>query len=242
MFLKTVFCDILLVYTEYTEEWENQMSRKKTITGESIINEGFRIIKQEGLDCLNARHLAEEMGITTTPIFTNFGSMENLQTAIRTKAKKECETYLLQALDYPMVFKEFGMRFLSLAIDNPNVFKFVFLKPFLLDDMKEEQKEDFHSVFKPIIDAIRNPYNLNEDGISELIHILVTFTLGLAMTYIVGKKKPSEAAYGIMLSHLFDASCEYITKHQNIVSEEGFKTLLKEYLNSQQASDCILSL
>ena len=100
--------------------------------------------------------------------------------------------------------------------------------------MHDIQQEEFSKVFKPVFEAIKNPYNLNEDGISELIHILITFTSGLAVTHVIGKKKSSITAYGIMLSHLFDASCEYIAKHQDIVCKEAFQKFLDESLISSE--------
>lgn len=213
------------------------MARKKTISAESIINTGLKVIREHGIEALNARHLAEEMSVTTTPIFTNFGSMDNLIFAIWKKAKQDYDDYLAQSLKSPVVFKEFGLRFLDLAIEDSNIFKFVFMPTFLSEEQNHLQRLEFNQTLKPVFEAIRNPFNLSEDGVSELIHILITFTAGIAVIHMRSGTKPDKVAYSIMLSHLFDASCEYITKHKDQVSKEAFEKLLNEQrscLNSDQ--------
>lgn len=204
------------------------MARKRTISKEKIINVGLQIIKKEGVEGFNARHLADEIGMTTTPIFTNFGSMENLTIAIWKKAKAECDNYLLKALNHSPVFKEFGMRFLSMAIENQNIFKFVYLMPFSVVSDKEK-KEKFAETFKPVFESINTPFNLDQNSKTELVHVLVTFTLGLAVSYIVSKNKPNMDDYSIMSSELFEAVSSHIAKKSEFMSPEGFE----KYKNSK---------
>lgn len=204
------------------------MARKKTVLSEDIISSGLQIVLKEGYDSLNARHLAEKMGTTTTPIFTNFGSMENLTYKIWEKANEECNAYLLESLKFNPAFKEFGMRFLNLAIEKPNIYRFVFLMPLSDNRLKTLKREEFFSVFKPVFDSVSNPMKLSYCGMAELIHCLIIFTSGLAVTYVVGKERPSKKAYNLMLTYLFDAISRYISEKGDLVSLEQYEKLLEK--------------
>jgi len=58
------------------------MAKPSAVSREQIIEAAYRIFLDEGADSLNARAVARDSGCSTQPIFTHFGSMENLRALI----------------------------------------------------------------------------------------------------------------------------------------------------------------
>ena len=54
------------------------MPAKIRFDRQSIIEAAFEVVKTRGIDALNARSLAYELGSSTQPIFSNFSSMDDI--------------------------------------------------------------------------------------------------------------------------------------------------------------------
>lgn len=61
------------------------MPPQTKVTKEAIVDQAYRIIKEEGIEQLNARYLATKLGCSTQPIFKNFKNMEELKQFVKVK-------------------------------------------------------------------------------------------------------------------------------------------------------------
>ncbi len=52
------------------------MVRKSVFSREEIIQAGFDLVDKQGLEQLTARNVAEEIGSSTAPVYSNFNNME----------------------------------------------------------------------------------------------------------------------------------------------------------------------
>ena len=55
------------------------MPAKRKIYKEDIINASLNIIREKGMDGLNARKLAKKLGCSTQPIFYIYSSMDDIK-------------------------------------------------------------------------------------------------------------------------------------------------------------------
>lgn len=90
--------------------------------------------------------------------------MENLLCEIWKKVKKSCDDYLFESLNYKPAMKEFGLRFLKLAINDPNIYKFIFFYSVEDGTIKERTSEDLVKNYKTIFDTIINPMNISVEN------------------------------------------------------------------------------
>ena len=58
------------------------MPPKMKISKEDIVKIAADVVRQSGADAINARLLAEKLGCSTQPIFSNFESMDSLRRAV----------------------------------------------------------------------------------------------------------------------------------------------------------------
>ena len=104
------------------------MPPKPKYTREEIIDAAFGLVRENGIESLAARELGKRMGTSSSPIFTAFKNMEELQQEVRTKALQEFETCVNDAINYTPVFKHVGEKMREFAAKEPKLFQFIYMQ------------------------------------------------------------------------------------------------------------------
>ena len=105
------------------------MSPKIKVTRDEIINTAIEILRKEGEEAINARSIANVLGCSTQPIFSNFASMDDLLKATKLAAY---DLYLASlereacSGKYPQ-YKAFGMAYIKFAKEEKQLFKLLFM-------------------------------------------------------------------------------------------------------------------
>ena len=74
------------------------MAPKNKFTKEEMTEAALRVVRQQGLDGLTAKTMADALGTSTQPIFTAFGSMDGIKKEVyaaairvyRKQGKSDC--------------------------------------------------------------------------------------------------------------------------------------------------------
>ena len=105
------------------------MPPKVRITKESIIQTALELIRQNGMQAVNARAIAEILHCSTQPIFSNFETMEDLEKAT-VAAAHDIYLHALQSEaesgKYPP-YKAFGMAYIRFAKEEKQLFRVLFM-------------------------------------------------------------------------------------------------------------------
>lgn len=104
------------------------MPPKAKYTREEIIQKAFEMARKNGIESVVARELGKELGTSSSPIFTAFKNMEELQGEVRKRALKEFESYVQDALNYTPAFKYVGMKMVEFAMKEPKLFQLVYMR------------------------------------------------------------------------------------------------------------------
>lgn len=103
------------------------MPRQPRFSKEDIVAAGLRIVRASGYDAVSARALGKELGTSSSPMFTMFKDMNEVMDAIWGAAEHSFMAHMEGVTDYFPAFKEFGMRLVSFAKNESNVFQMLFL-------------------------------------------------------------------------------------------------------------------
>lgn len=95
---------------------------------EDIVETAFRIVAEEGIESLNARRIAKELGSSVQPIFHNFASMSVLEEAVHRKIYDKYKEYLMNGSEEPDGYRRMGLGYIKFARDYPNLFKILFMQ------------------------------------------------------------------------------------------------------------------
>ena len=104
------------------------MPPKAKYTREEIVQKAFEMTREKGIDAVVARELGKELGTSSSPIFTAFKNMEELQQEVRKAAMKEFESYVKDALNYTPAFKYVGMKMIEFSKREPKLFQLIWMR------------------------------------------------------------------------------------------------------------------
>lgn len=100
----------------------------KRFSKSDIIEAACEIVKKEGFENLNARHLADKLGSSVNPIFNNFGSMGELNRCVYEKIYEIYESMMREAIGKDKAYKKMGLAYIEFARRYPKYFKEIFMQ------------------------------------------------------------------------------------------------------------------
>ena len=106
------------------------MPPKVKVTKESIVKAAVALVRQNGVESLNARSIAAFLDCSTQPIFSNFQTMDDLQKAAVDAAYARYLEFLdseVRSGKYP-AYKSFGMAYIRFAKEEKELFKLLFMQ------------------------------------------------------------------------------------------------------------------
>lgn len=105
------------------------MPPKAKISKEDIISATLELLRRDGAEEINARKIASELGCSTQPIFSNFSSMEELESDVTRSAYRLYLGFIegeLKSGKYPQ-YKAFGMAYIRFAREEKELFKYLLM-------------------------------------------------------------------------------------------------------------------
>ena len=106
------------------------MPPKIKITKEDVINIAVEIVRKRGAEALNARIIAQALGCSTQPVFSNFATMDELRLAVVVKADEFCGNYIRREIEserFP-AYKASGMAYIRFAKEEKELFKLLYMR------------------------------------------------------------------------------------------------------------------
>lgn len=101
----------------------------KKFSKEEIIDVTYELIKNEGMDAVNARRIASILGCSVQPIFHNFTSMEDLNNFVLEKIYNKYKEYMNNGRNCKIKpYKQMGLAYIKFAKNYPEFFKILFMK------------------------------------------------------------------------------------------------------------------
>lgn len=106
------------------------MPPKVKVTKEEIVSAAVALVREDGVQALNARTVATMLGCSTQPIFSNFQTMDDLRIAVVECADKLCQDYMRreeESGEFPL-YKANGMAYIRFAKEERELFKLLYMR------------------------------------------------------------------------------------------------------------------
>ena len=103
------------------------MAPRSKFTRQELIDASFKIVRERGSDALTAKAIADELHISTRPIFTCFGSMDEVRREVRAAAEALYDRYTAEGFRQRVPFFGFGMQYIRFAKEEPELYRLLFL-------------------------------------------------------------------------------------------------------------------
>lgn len=181
------------------------MPPKPKYTKEQIIAAALDIVARNGVEALTAKELGHALNTSTTPIFTVFHSMQEVQDAVKAAAMVRFESYAHKAGQDMPVFKQVGMQMILFAKEEPQLYQLVFMSANSAVKSFEEVYAHLGSVADECLTAIQTDYGLSRGPAKTLFEHTWIHTFGIGALCATGMCNFSEEQISKMLTQDFTA-------------------------------------
>lgn len=178
------------------------MPPKPKFTREQIVDAAYEITREKGIEGVVARELAGKLGSTVSPIFTLFENMEEVKNAVIEKAKKECISYLTECFSYTPAFKEFGIRWIRFSMEEPMLYRLIFLREQFASSDEESSADAFEELSRRIIPEISEAFDLVEEDAGKLLAQMLIYANGFSVSVGNGEQEIDSEAIGKSISEM----------------------------------------
>lgn len=104
------------------------MPPAKKILKEQIVEAALQIIREDGLEGVNARALAKKLGCSVQPVFSNFSSMQEVRIAAVEAAWDIYRQYIEDGCrGTGLPYKGIGLAYIRFAEEEPQLFRLLFM-------------------------------------------------------------------------------------------------------------------
>lgn len=156
------------------------MPPKPKYTKEEIVNAAYELTREKGIDAVVAREVGKRLNTSSSPIFTVWSSMEELKEEIWKLAKEKYQQYMADVFDYTPSFKEFGMRCVGFAAEEPNLYRLLFLSRRDEHSPYVRFRQEFGNIFASLVEEIRKTFGLSVADAEDLLNQMIIFANGIA--------------------------------------------------------------
>ena len=179
------------------------MPPKPKCTREIIAQAAFEIVKENGLSALSVREIAKRLGVSASPIFTVFSGMGEVKQEARELALQEFKELVSDYAQYSPAFKKIGMTIVSYGINEPEMFKLLFMQEHNEPFGFQNTINDLGDLYFTCIDLIMSDYKLNKNDATLLFEQMWTLAYGLGSMCAMKVCSFSEEEIGERLSIAF---------------------------------------
>lgn len=181
------------------------MPSKARITREMILEEAFRIAREEGADRITARSISKRLGCSTQPVLYHFASVEEIRRAVYEKADAYHSQWLMDGMEEdenPMLV--IGMNYVRFAVEEQQLFRLLFQTDHLGSAGVAElmQMEEM----LPLLNVLNEEAGVPLDKAREIFQTLFVCAHGYASLYANNAMAFDTEALRKALTDVFDGA------------------------------------
>jgi AcrR family transcriptional regulator len=155
------------------------MARKTVFEAEDVVAAAQGVLEADGLAAVTARRVADALGASTAPVYSNFASMDDLIAAVMRRASRQIVAFCRRPWTEDP-FLSMGVGFVHFAHEHPQLFRALYL-----DSAGGASTEDL--VFAALLaDLAAHPVlgRLPADHREELLFQASIYTMGIATSLV----------------------------------------------------------
>ena len=193
-----------------------------------MVSAALQVVRANGIDGLTAKALADELGTSTQPVFTAFGSMDALRQAVHAAALDIYDRYMNAGLLENIPFFGVGMQYIRFAREEPALYRLLFLS-----ETANTAADTMQRLQTMVCPALRRIYRLTGDEAEVYFRDLWLVVHGLATLIVNGGCPYSDREIGQLLTAVSLSVCKAIKEIPGFASGEfdrdaAFRALIGE--------------
>ena len=181
------------------------MPPKAKFTKEQITKAALGVVSEKGAQALTAKELGAALGTSTTPIFTVFNSMQEVQDEVMLAAMERFEEYAHKAAHIKPVFKQIGMQMILFAKEEPKLYQLIFMSSISEAQTFDDIYAHLGSLADECLNVLQKDYDLSKADAKTLFEHVWIHTFGIGALCATGTCDFSHEQIAQMLTQDFTA-------------------------------------
>ena len=174
------------------------MAPKNKFTREEMVAAAVQVVRKNGAASLTAKSLAEELGTSTQPVFTCFGTMDMAKAEVYAAAERLFDDYLAEGLKEKISFLGFGMQYIRFVRKEPELYRLLFLmRP---DDMGVGAFATMRHMQEFVRPSLAEIYHISEQEADRYFRDLWLVVYSLSTLIVTGECPYSDREIGQILT------------------------------------------
>lgn len=157
---------------------------KQKVVKQDVLEAALQLIREQGIETVNARSIAGKMCCSVQPIYSYYASMDDLKEAVFAYAQEYLNSYIAAHADKKRYFASIGKCHVSFAAEEKYLFQFLYLS-------KYKQARSFEEVYQKyaiedVTKDIEARLGLTEKDAKDLYMDMMVYTHGIACMLATG--------------------------------------------------------
>lgn len=179
-------------------------------SAERIVDAAIEITREEGISAVTARAIAHRLGCSVKPVFTAFGSMDDVARATADRAKSIFTDFMQEPYE-KLSFMRIGLRWIDFARCEPNLYRLLFMPSG--GDAKTLTPlnvfANFSDLTEKVVPIIRREFDLTQEQSYRLYNQMIIHAHGMACILAVGQAEFTERS----IREIFSETVESLVEH-----------------------------
>ena len=184
------------------------MAPKNKFTKKEMIEAAMQVVRDKGIGGLTAKTMADELGTSTQPVFTAFGSMDTLKQEVYASAVRVYDSYTDAGLKEKIPFFGVGMQYIRFAREEPELYRILFLTR--TQDQEYSAMKSMRHLQELIRPTLMNIYHITTEEADLYFRDLWFVVHSLSTLIVTGDCPYSDREIGQILTSFSISICRSI--------------------------------
>lgn len=184
------------------------MAPKNKFTREEMVDAALGVVRKKGIDALTAKALAEELGISTQPVFTCFKTMDILKNEVQDAAANIYDEYVEEGLRQSIPFFGVGVQYICFAREESELYRLLFLTA--TEDGKNGAIDAMKRLQSKVIPSLEKIYHMSAEEADRYLRDLWLVVHSIATLIVTGGCTYSDEEIHAILTGFSVSICKAI--------------------------------
>lgn len=207
------------------------MAPRKKFSRDEMIEKAVQVVRKQGIGALTAKSLANELGVSTQPVFTCFHTIEEVRREVVNAAKILYDDYVKEGVCSDIPFLGFGMHYIRFAKEEPELYRLLFLST----DQSEGNSafEEMNASLEQLRDLMQQTYQIDAKTAERYFRDMWLVAHSLATLIVTGSCPYTDQEIGRILTGFSIGHCMAIKEIPGFVEDNYdkdaiFRELIKK--------------
>ena len=151
---------------------------KQKITKDMVVKAAFELVREGGTEQLLVKNIAERLGCSVQPVYCYCKNMEGLKKEVLSYTQEYLQNYIKEHLDPGNLFQSIGMTHAQFAKQEPQLYRFYFLRN--REEMRSLEELYERETDPNIAKYLEKELSVSEEKAKQLHLNLMIYNIGIS--------------------------------------------------------------